>query len=486
LIFCMIKSSRTPEPHKPENSSEVTLPSPLKVLAQRITTIAVMAGLAYSFLKEFAVNNSTSTTPVLPEVQKKPETVQSLSRAESLALQYLLREQAQAKVPVDGIIGAETIALCAEHMQQKGTVSPSFGLDSRGPLVAMTQGMLKDLGFYKATNVDGHLGPISQESIKSFQLKYELNQSGEIDFPTLSKLLEVEKSGVINYYFDYIVREAGAGKPSQGGGNCGQGVCALLLKHPDPRVRKVADRAAKDPNGEAFYPREGGKRDAVKIDAYLKHLSQLPGSGWIEVPIKSLDDIKSGAIMCYPSLTGRYIYGSGDGSAMYGHIAAIRDCEVTEDTPYGIEEHYDLKTGKPGGRRETFKRGLKYMAEGKASVYYFVGDRLSYGEESTQQELILAETKVETDGEQQVEVVQKTAPKEEEVAKGKLAEEKQVVAKEENVQKYTVKKNDTVFGILKEFGIQPSPQNLEKFRVQNRLSKDFEITPGKSLTIPNI
>ena len=481
----MIKSSRTPEPQKPDNN-QVTLPAPLKLLAQRVTAIAVVAGLSYAFLKEF-VSNEHSNTPLQPEVQKKPETVQSLSRAETLALQYLLREQAQARIPVDGIIGPETIALCAEHIQKSGNVSPSFGLDSKGPLVAMAQGMLKDLGHYQGAKVDGHLGPISQEAIKSFQLKYELKQSGEIDFPTLSKLLEVEVSGSTNYYFDYIVAKAAVGKPNKGGGNCGQGVSALLEAHPDPRVRRVADRQAKNSEGEPFYPREHGKRDAVKMDAYLHYLSQIPGSGWIEEKITSLDDIKSGAIMCYPSKNGRYVYGSGEGSAMYGHIAAIRDCEVTKETPFGLEEHYDLFTGKPGGRRETFKRGLEYMTKGKASVYYFVGDRLSYGKNLPEQELILADTKIEKPDTKKVEVAKtETKPaKDEQKAKGSPEREKQQVA-ETRTQTYTVKKNDTVFGILKEFGIQPSPQNLEKFRVQNRLSKDFEITPGKSLTIPNI
>lgn len=119
------------------------------------------------------------------------------------AIQYLLNQQINAKLKVDGIFGTSTQNAVKSFQKKKklpadGQVGPmtwpkliiTVKKGSKGQAVSAVQWQLRNQFGYTKLAVDGNFGAATETAVKGFQKKYKLAQDGIVGMNTW-KALEV-------------------------------------------------------------------------------------------------------------------------------------------------------------------------------------------------------------------------------------------------------------------------------------------------------
>lgn len=123
-----------------------------------------------------------------------------------VAIQYLLNQQINAKLSVDGIYGPKTTA--AVKVFQKKVKVPVDGIvgpmtypkliikvmsGSKGDAVAAVQHNLRYSYGFKTLAVDGIFGPKTEAAVKAFQKKFKITANGIVGSKTWKTLIVNEK-----------------------------------------------------------------------------------------------------------------------------------------------------------------------------------------------------------------------------------------------------------------------------------------------------
>lgn len=176
-------------------------------------SLGLLAGvIAIATLMTGGVAGAATATPALPATHsttaplKWPITGPGSTGERVVAIQYLLNQQINAKLAVDGIYGPKTTA-AVKAFQTKVKI-PSDGIvgpmtyplliikvieGSKGDAVAAVQHNLRYSYGFTSLAVDGIFGPQTLAAVKSFQAKYGVAVSGQVGARTWNALIVNEK-----------------------------------------------------------------------------------------------------------------------------------------------------------------------------------------------------------------------------------------------------------------------------------------------------